>query len=92
MRSKLDLPVVVLTPLNCGSSIPLLRRRHASSNWYRVRNDILLTTILHLLTVHARCRTRIVDASAYLVTSLDVYVFDVEGVNVAREETQNRKK
>jgi hypothetical protein len=51
-----------------------------------------VSSILYFLTVHTRCRTRIVDASAYLIAALDVHVFDVEGVDVAGEITQKREE
>lgn len=44
-----------------------------------------MSTALHLLAVHARRRTRIVDARAHFVAALDVDVFDVEGVDVPGE-------
>jgi hypothetical protein len=48
-----------------------------------------MTTILHFLAVDTRRRTRFVDAGAYLVASLNVYVFDVEGVDVAGKVAEN---
>ena len=62
------------TPISCLDSGRCGRNRHR-----------LMTTILHFLAVDTRRRTRFVDAGAYLVASLNVYVFDVEGVDVAGE-------
>jgi hypothetical protein len=58
----------------------------------RCNRHRLMATVLHFLAVHAGRRTRIVDASAYLVASLDVHIFDVESVDVAREVAQDREE
>lgn len=58
-------------PVSCLYTCNRRRNRHA-----------LVTSILYFLTVHTRCRTRVVNTRAYLVASLDVYVFDVEGVDM----------
>lgn len=66
------------TPISCLDSGRCGRNRHR-----------LMTTILHFLAVDTRRRTRFVDAGAYLVASLNVYVFDVEGVDVAGKVAEN---
>lgn len=60
---------------------PLPLHRH------RCNNNPLPHT-LHLLAIHARRRPRVHDPRAHLVPSLEVYVFDVEGVDVAWEVAQ----
>ena len=86
MRSGSDLPRSRPYPLlDRGSPIPLLRRRHTSSDRRRLHNDSLLSAILHLLAVHARRKTAVVRAGPDLVAPLVVHVFDVEGVDVAGE-------
>ena len=47
----------------------------------------MMPTTLHLLTIHTRRWTRIIYARAHFVAALEVHVFDVEGVDVAREIT-----
>lgn len=67
-------------------NVTLLCRHNPMSCLYarRCRRDrhALVSSILYFLTVHTWCRTRVVNARAYLVASLDVHVFDVKGVNV----------
>lgn len=74
----------------------LLRRRHFRTDWrIRMRRRYgcaAMSTILHLLAVHAGSGSRIVDAGAHLVAPLHVYVFNVEGVDVAGEVAQYRKQ
>jgi hypothetical protein len=90
--STLDYPAHSL--MHC--SISLLGRYTSIARLYTCRRrrnrHRPVSSILYFLTVHTRCRTRIVDASAYLIAALDVHVFDVEGVDVAGEITQKREE
>ena len=80
-----DSPVGLL--LDGGGTVALLRGRHTSRDRRRLRNDIPLSAILHLLAVHTRCKAAVVGAGADLVAALVEDVFDVEGVDVAGEVT-----
>jgi len=65
-------------PMSCLYARRRRRDRHA-----------LVASILYFLTVHTRCRTRVVNARAYLVASLDVHVFDVKGVDMTGKVAQD---
>jgi hypothetical protein len=51
-----------------------------------------VSSILHFLAVDAGRGTCIVDSGAHFVAALHVDVFDVEGVDVAGEKTEERKE
>lgn len=71
--------------LNRGGSVSLLRRRNAGSDRHGVRDNVALSALLHLLAVHARCWSTIPRTGPDPLAVLEVYVFDVEGVDMAGE-------
>lgn len=77
--------------LDCGSSIPLLRRRDTSSDRRRLRNNTLRSAVLYLLTVYARCKSSVISTRTDFVTVFVVDIFDVKGMDVAGEVSVKRK-
>lgn len=73
------------------SQIPFIRRLQGQLS--RASNSAIPpASILHIVGIHARRRRLGVDACARLVAALVVYVFDVEGVNVAGEVSTSTRQ
>jgi hypothetical protein len=79
-------------PLSNSSRIPLLRRRSYRNRLLYHHRSRVRSSILHLLTIHARRRLRVQYARAHLVAPLHVHILDVEGVDVAGEVAQKREQ
>ena len=51
-----------------------------------------MPSILHLLAIHARRKSPVINACAYLATTLQINVFDVKRVQVTWNDPQKCEK